>query len=605
MPDEREAPTPPEDQEREASLDQETLDALVGDSEPEGDDTEDLESLLSDLDDVDEPDQAVEEDASDANDMDDMEALLDQMETGSEAEAAAEVVDEDAPSDAERDEMNDLLYQATLADVEQAEGEVDETEDTAAAENAPEDDLESLLSDLDEPDEDSLESLLDDDEDASENSDDLDSLLDDLDDPESDADEMSLDLEEDGDDDLDSLFDDLDSDDEDTSEEDIDSLDDDFDDEDLGDLFEENLNVGVEEDVAHILATGSPAPASSSDESLVDEDILDDFKSVQESLISGGGEAGIITATVLILDDDEDNRSLFKDALDVSHETYNYIEVESNEEALEALSSQEANLILMNLDGEVGEAEPFLEQIASDPNLPAIPVVVNSTDNDLIETALRAGATDYFSRPLEVMDVEYQVPRKILNLIKLQRAEQQLAGTGAGLASGADDLDDLDIDDDMEDYDDLMLDDGRKDNDFDRLLAEDDALLPEDLIAGVSSRGGGTATATRRKEKKRLIPVTDQRRMIRERERKSSTSRDRTSKLPVILGMALLVIVSAGLSAVAVNYVMNQKQQEVAATVMTPAAPPRPAPVLQQPTVAQKDFEMAKQRAERPNTFQK
>ena len=66
----------------------------------------------------------------------------------------------------------------------------------------------------------------------------------------------------------------------------------------------------------------------------------------------------------------------------------------------------------MNLDGNIGDAESFLEQVVSNPDLSAIPIVVNSTENDQIEEAIRAGATDYFSRPLDVMDVEYQVPRK-------------------------------------------------------------------------------------------------------------------------------------------------------------------------------------------------
>jgi CheY-like chemotaxis protein len=342
----------------------------------------------------------------------------------------------------------------------------------------------------------------------------------------------------------------------------------------------------------------------------LDDDILNDFKTVQNSLISGEDEAGSITATILILDDDEDNRTLFKDALDVSDETYNFIEADTTDEALEALTSQDASLILMNLDGNIGDAGSFLEQVASNPDFPAIPIVVNSTENDEIEDAIRAGATDYFSRPLDVMDVEYQVPRKISNLIKLQKAEHLLAdGAGSEASADSDDLDDLGLDDDMDEFDDLMLDDGDEDDgmdDLDDLLSgtdEDDGLLPEDLIAGVSTGGGGAATATRRKGKKRLIPITDQRRMIRERERKSYASKDRSSKLPLVLGMALLVIVSAGLSAVAVNYVMNQKQQEVA--TVTPAAPPKPAPVLQQPKMAQKDFEMAKQRTERPNTFQR
>ncbi|MBB28393.1 MAG: hypothetical protein CME25_05765 [Gemmatimonadetes bacterium] len=591
---------------------EEDLDALLEGLDTESAESEDVEAEIelelepAEEDDTETPEPEVEEttlesedgssDESTQSDEDVSELDLDEAKDNESPddqldELIEDIIDEDAAGDSETEE-GVAEEEVSEEDVAELLGD-DETllEDVDAGAEDKEEESEEGAGDLDD--------LLDDldsgalDEASDEDSDDLDSLLDGLDDSDAGddvSDEMSLDLDEEGDDDLDSMFDDLDTDDE--SPEEVDATDDD----DLGDLFDENLNVGVEKDVAHILATGEPAPESG-DDSLLDDDILDGFKSVQESIVSGGEEAGSITGTIMLLDDDEDNRTLFKDALDVSDETYNYIEVDTTDKALETLSSQNASLILMNLDGNTGDAASFLKRLSSSQELPSIPIVVNSTENDQIEEAIRAGATDYFSRPLDVMDVEYQVPKKISNLIKLQKAEHLLAeGLGDDQsATDSQDSDDLGLDSDMDEFDDLMLDDGIED--------EDDALRPEDLIAGVSSGGGGAATATRKKGKKRLIPITDQRRMIRGRERNAVATRDRSRKLPLILGMALLVIFSAGLSAVAVNYVMNQRQQEVA--TVTPAAPPKPATVLQQPKFAQKDFEMAKQRTERPNTFQR
>jgi CheY-like chemotaxis protein len=62
---------------------------------------------------------------------------------------------------------------------------------------------------------------------------------------------------------------------------------------------------------------------------------------------------------------------------------------------------------------------------------PPIPVIVTSERNDLIEAALRAGAADHFSRPVGIVDLEYQVPRTVSNLIKLKRAQHVLSGVVA------------------------------------------------------------------------------------------------------------------------------------------------------------------------------
>ncbi|MSS73558.1 MAG: response regulator [Candidatus Latescibacteria bacterium] len=181
---------------------------------------------------------------------------------------------------------------------------------------------------------------------------------------------------------------------------------------------------------------GTPA------EELVDDRILEDFRELHKGLhappvpaadgisalagLSGGLAEG--QARILCIDDDPDNRSLFKGILDAKD--YTFIDAESGEEALEILREGEGDLVLLNLDIASQDGFELIEEAASDGTLSQIPILVNSASAEHIEKALRLGASDYFIHPMNVIDVKFQIPIKVKNLLKIRRAERMLSLVG-------------------------------------------------------------------------------------------------------------------------------------------------------------------------------
>ncbi|MCZ6634893.1 MAG: response regulator, partial [bacterium] len=475
-------------------------------------------------------------------------------------------------------------------DTEEPTEPTEPTEETEETEE--EGDLDALLEDLDttEPTEEEteeegdLDALLEDlDTDISEKSEtearaeDLETLLDDLD---------TDDTTDDAQGDLDALLDDLDVGEEATEETDLDALLDDLDtdmdedpevlpEDDLDTLLGEDLNIGVEDEVAQILATGEPSDTSNN--------ILEDFKSVQESILHDPeAPDDWESATLLLIDDNPDNRNLFKDTLS----GYKFIEVENSYQVMDILQDGEVGLVLLNLDIQTEDALDILEETLADPDLPNLPVIVSSEHTDRIEKALRLGATDYLMRPLGVMDLEFQVPQKVANQLKLRKAEHLLAGGGESIATldlpPSPDDDDL-LTGDLDDDDFLIGDPDEKDF----LLDDDDELLPEDILAGVVSPS---------KKDDPLIPMSDQRRLLQDRRE----GRTVQSRLPLFLGIALLIVAAVGLIFNYADDVIEWVQQP---TAKPPA--PRPLPVLKPPTVPQKEYATARKQAERPNTYER
>jgi len=518
------------------------LDALVETDDETSDDTtsddQDLDALLADDSEVDNAAGEEEEASGDLGEEDsddDLNALMDAGDETSDDDSL------DALFDADSSEESDL--DALLATDNESS---DDDDLDALLEDEETDELDGLLGDLDEDDSiPSLGELNDDEEDAG----DLDSILEDLEEeeelaihPESSADDEDLD-------DIDSLLDDLEPESEEKDVDDLDSL--------LDDLEPEAMNVGVEEDVAHMLA-GKEAP-----EELVDDHILDDFKSVQASILTEE-ESDRPPATVLIVDLETENRQLLEDSLSARTEfSYTFEEAEGGLDAEEAVRSENIDLVLLNLDGDDDtEAFDFLEQVASSPDLPTIPVIVNSTENDRIERAMSAGASDYFLLPLEVMDVEYQVPTKVATHLKLHKS---LAGVAVSASRPASD--------DISDLDDL--------------LEDDDGPSPEDLVSGVAGRRRG----------RRAVPVSDPTRLRRERELVRSRRHEK-SRAPLFAVIGLLLALLVGTGYVTTKLMMEVKQRE---TVTATTFRPRPMPVLMPPTVTRRDYQLVSQTVLRPD----
>ncbi|MDA0710274.1 MAG: hypothetical protein O3B73_08700 [bacterium] len=564
-----------EDAEEEAQdADEDELDALLEDGveEPSAESAEDdLDALLGDLEEDDEESKAddlsalledAEEEAQDA-DEDELDALLENGVEEPSVESAEDDLDallgdlEEEDEESEEDDLSALLEDAEEdaqdADEDELDALLEDGVEEPSAESA-EDDLDALLGDLEEEDEESEE-------------DDLSALLEDVEEDAQDADEDELDalLEdvveepsaESAEDDLDALLGDLEEEDEDSESEDLDALleDGSADLDDLMDDFEPDedlFNVGVEDEVAQILATG---------ESLRGEaGILDEFKSVQESIGGVPGFSGEMQeATLLMVDADPDQRSMFEDALG-GH--YAFAESDSVAEATQTLNDERIDLILLSLDDDPAEALEFIEQVNSNLEMPSVPIIVTSKHTDRIEEAMRLGAVDYFTCPLDVMDIEFQVPQKVATQLKLQEANRILAGRGdaSPYGSGASELD---LEEDLE-IDELL------DDEFE----QDGEDAPEDLLVRPSSR------------KPPLRPLSDQQKMLRQRK----ATRHDISRLPFFALILAFLVAGVGTVYQYSDEIKKWLPLESTKVVTSPPRPEQPLPKVKMPSVPQQNY---------------
>ena len=561
--------------------------------------TLDVEELVDDGDDANRETLDVQELADDAAGADvetpDGEARADSGEAGLETLDVEESADDAAEADLETLDVEELGDDAAETDLETLD--VEELADEGA-EDLETLDLEELVdpetSSVDEEeDPGDLEDLIDGlDEEAEvitsqeEDEGDLSDLIDDLEDEESEDIEDLVGLVDETDEeepeDQDSLLDNLDG--ESTEpEDDLDTL-----------LAEEEteITVGVEDEVAHILATGEPPPDS-------DDSILDDFKSVQADLTADGGEDG---GTILLVDANDETINLFRDAL--SDHDYGFVTAPSGEKALTAVQMHDVDLILVNLDW--GDGEEIVSQLPG-PDMPNIPVIVTSEETDRIETALQQGAVDHFTRPIGVLDLELQVPLTVANLVRLRRAERMLAGMPASeavadepetLVAAEDDLDSLlgedPIFDEGDDEETLFDEDTSSSLDLDDLLDDDleDSLedSPEALLAGSGSSLD---------DDDRLTPLSDQGKMARRMDLYASA---KSSAIPTFIGVVALVLALAGISGLATKYVMDMREAE-----MAPPEPTRPIalPVIKPPTIQQAGYERSRNEVRRPSDYER
>lgn len=354
--------------------------------------------------------------------------------------------------------------------------------------------------------------------------------------------------------------------------------------------LEAGLSVGVEDEVAHLLATGKEPPDS-------DGSILDDFKSVQADLESEDeGEGG----TILIVDADPDTVGVFQDALVEGN--YEYAEVTDSSDAQAAIQSRDIDLVLVNLDQ--GDGLDLVSELAG-PGTPDVPIVASSEHSERIEQALQNGANDHFTRPVSLVDLEYQIPLTVAALIRLKRAERALAGIG----DSASDVPTSVSDSTDDDLDSLLGDDLLDDNDFSMSVDDDeDTFSTDDLTSSLDDdlnsddldlEDSLNLETSSTDDDDRLVPLSDQSKMARER----SYTRKSLSSVPMFIGITALVIALAGVSGLATKYVMDRKEAEIAERRET--VKPTALPVIKPPVVQQAGYEMSRRRISRPNDYKR
>jgi PleD family two-component response regulator len=116
------------------------------------------------------------------------------------------------------------------------------------------------------------------------------------------------------------------------------------------------------------------------------------------------------TAKLLIIDDEPQIRRLL---LDLFCDTYVCSEASSAEEALTALSQQTFDLVLSDIDmGRMSGLElvPRIHALAPDT---VVVMISGNQDIDFAIRAMRAGAFDYITKPIDLRHVEAAVERAL------------------------------------------------------------------------------------------------------------------------------------------------------------------------------------------------
>lgn len=118
--------------------------------------------------------------------------------------------------------------------------------------------------------------------------------------------------------------------------------------------------------------------------------------------------------TILLVDDDEDDRKLFFDATRDVDKTIECVEAKNGDEALLYLNDRANALpdfIFLDLRMPGLSGQQCLEEIKMDARLASIPVIVYTTSRDEKESArlMELGAVHFMSKPVMPEDVYYMV----------------------------------------------------------------------------------------------------------------------------------------------------------------------------------------------------
>jgi len=121
------------------------------------------------------------------------------------------------------------------------------------------------------------------------------------------------------------------------------------------------------------------------------------------------GSEKIVSPTVLVVEDNQDNRELIVKALRVNG--YNVLEAVDGEEAIEKAKTEKPDLILMDLfipkiDGY--EVTRILKGNDEFKNIPVIACTAQAMKGDM-EDALAAGCDGYITKPIDVRKLSNQI----------------------------------------------------------------------------------------------------------------------------------------------------------------------------------------------------
>jgi CheY-like chemotaxis protein len=118
--------------------------------------------------------------------------------------------------------------------------------------------------------------------------------------------------------------------------------------------------------------------------------------------------------TILLIDDDEDDRKLFFEAVREFDETITCVGSRNGQEALLYLKNEANSIpdfIFLDLRMPGLNGQKCLEEIKKDPRLVPVPVIVYTTSTDVKESIelKKMGAVHFMSKPDSPDDIYYMV----------------------------------------------------------------------------------------------------------------------------------------------------------------------------------------------------
>jgi two-component system cell cycle response regulator DivK len=118
-------------------------------------------------------------------------------------------------------------------------------------------------------------------------------------------------------------------------------------------------------------------------------------------------------ATVLLVEDTEDNRQMMRRLLEMSG--FRVVEATNGREAVEVASQEQPQIILMDLSLPIIDGLAATRQIRNRPELNTVPIVAVSAHDtaDFHNEALDAGCNAYVTKPINYTELEHLVTRLI------------------------------------------------------------------------------------------------------------------------------------------------------------------------------------------------
>lgn len=120
-------------------------------------------------------------------------------------------------------------------------------------------------------------------------------------------------------------------------------------------------------------------------------------------------------ATVLLVEDTEDNRQMMRRLLELSG--FKVVEATNGKEAVEAAAEIKPNIILMDLSLPLVDGLAATRRIRRLPGLERVPIVAVSAHDtaDFHNEALAAGCDAYITKPIDYSELEEVVDRLLAN----------------------------------------------------------------------------------------------------------------------------------------------------------------------------------------------